>query len=108
MTIKMQEVRALPQIDKVTIHSLDLCLYQVSILYRGEEHYITDSGGKLLRSHNLVSMQALFEGLRVKQMVLRQQSAYDEMVGQPLRQGSNAIEVPLANDNRVGDPIRIQ
>ncbi|GGY48658.1 hypothetical protein GCM10011297_22100 [Bacterioplanes sanyensis] len=107
MSITMNQVRQLSQIDKVVIHSLDLCLYQVSVWVNGEEQYVTDSKGKLLRSFNLLNLQTLFEGLPVTQMVLRQQSAYDEMVGQPSREHSNALEVPLSN-NSVGRPLTLQ
>lgn len=34
-------------------------------------------------------------------LMLRHQSAYDEMINQPLRQGSNMLEVPLGR-NRLG------
>lgn len=34
-------------------------------------------------------------------LMLRHQSAYDEMINQPLRQGSNMLEVPLGR-NRPG------
>jgi len=37
---------------------------------------------------------------------LRQQSAYDEMINQPMRQGSNMLEVPLGN-NRLGSAPQI-
>lgn len=89
----------MPAIDKIVIHSLDLMLYQASAIVEGDEYYVTDDNGKLLRSHNLLEMQVKFEGMNFQQMVLRQQSAYDEMVGQPVRQQANALEVPIGNMN---------
>ncbi|MFG1488585.1 DUF6482 family protein [Oceanospirillum sp. HFRX-1_2] len=97
MTISLKTLQQQPEIEKVIIHSLDCALYQVSVLIEGQELYLTDEQGKLLRSHNKLSLQALFEGLPYRKMVLRQQSAYDEMVGQPLREADNFLEVPIGN-----------
>lgn len=96
--IRIQELRKLSVIDKVIIHSLDQCIYQASALIDGEEQMLADSKGKLLRSHNLLEMQTLFEMLPVERFVLRQQSAYDEMINQPIRQGANTLEVPLGHN----------
>ena len=97
MTISLKTLQQQSEIEKVIIHSLDCALYQVSAVIEGQELYLTDRQGTLLRSHNKLSRQAWFEGLPVRQMVLRQQSAYDEMVGQPLRQEDNFMEVPIGN-----------
>lgn len=97
MTISLKSLQQQSGIEKVIIHSLDCALYQVSVVIEGQELYLTDEQGKLLRSHNKMSLQTLFNGLPFRKMVLRQQSAYDEMVGQPLRQEDNFMEVPLGN-----------
>tara|TARA_R110001583_G_scaffold188926_1_gene351493 strand:- start:2522 stop:2845 length:324 start_codon:yes stop_codon:yes gene_type:complete len=104
--ITIKQLRAVPIISKVIMHSLDMSLYQVSVLLDGAEHYVTDDKGVLLRSFKILELQALFESLPVEQMVLRQQSAYDEMINQPMRQGSNMLEVPLGN-NRLGSAPQI-
>lgn len=96
MTICVSQLRQL-SIEKIVIHSLDLVLYQASAIVDGKEHYVTDDSGQLLRSHNLLGMQVQFEGMQFERMVLRQQSAYDEMVGQPVRCDTNALEVPIGN-----------
>ena len=102
MAMSIVEVRKLKEIEKVIVHSLDLCLYQVSVLVDGIEHIVTDKKGKLLRSFNTLEIQAMFETLPVKETVLRHQSAYDEMVGLSYEGGTNAMEVPLGN-NKLGD-----
>lgn len=99
MTISLKQLRQQPHIDKVIIHSLDLALYQVSVLIGDREYYLIDDAGKLLRSHNKLSLQNMFNNLPVERMVLRQQSAHDEMVGQPARSGDNFLEVPLGNSD---------
>ena len=49
-----------------------------------------------MTSHNKLALQALFKGKTVGATVLCHQSAYDEMVGQPIGT-SNVLEVPLGN-----------
>lgn len=101
ITLQALRKRKEPTIEKVIIHSLDQALYQVSVILDDKERYLADNNGQLLRSHNVLSLQAMFDGIKVEQMVLRQQSAYDEMIGQPGLSGSNTLEVPLGN-NRLG------
>ena len=105
MTISLRQLKKRKTLDKVIIHSLDLCLYQASVLVEDEEQFVTDNNGKLLRSHNVLAFQAMFEPFVVKAFVMRHQSAYDEMVGQPLRQGSNVLEVPFGNNRLASDSL---
>ena len=97
MTISTDELRKLNHIDKIIIHSLDMSLYQAAALVDGQEQMVTDKKGKLLRSFSLLEMKAQFEGLPVQSLVLRHESAYDEMVNQPGRSGENRLEVPLSH-----------
>jgi len=99
MTITLKQLRKAPCIDKLIIHSLDCSLYQVSVQLGDKELYVISDEGKFLRSHNKLSLQNLFTGMAVKCTVLRQQNAYDEMVGQPVRDGDNFLEVPLGNSD---------
>ena len=84
-------------IDKVIIHSIDISLYQVSVLINGYEHIVTDSNGKLLRASNKMKLQVKFRNVRFKEMVLRHESAFDEMIGMESKPDSNMLEVPLGN-----------
>jgi len=85
-------------IEKVIIHSLDLALYQVSIVCGGVEELVMDNRNRPVRARNTLELEALFEGYDVREMCLRHESAYDEMVNQPVREGSNRIEVPLGRN----------
>ncbi len=85
-------------LDKLVVHSLDMSLYQVSVEVDGEEHFITDKNGTMLRAFSIVELQRQCAALNVKQWVLRQQSAYDEMIGSPERQQAKTMEVPLGNN----------
>lgn len=92
----VSELAKISTIEKVCIHSLESNLYQLSIITDGEEHYITDQKGRFLTSHNKLDLQHMFDHKTVNEMVLCHQSAYDEMVGQPVG-GSNILEVPLSD-----------
>ena len=88
-------------IDKVIVHSLDWSLYQASIVVDGQEQVLTGKDGRPVRARSMLQLEAMFEDFKVKEMVLRQESAYDEMVNQPVREISNRIEVPIGR-NRLG------
>lgn len=100
MSMPLSKLEKFFYIDKLVIHSLDLALYQVSVLVDGEEHFVTDDKGKFLRAHSILELQKQCCHLKAKKQVLRQQSAYDEMVGQPSKDGTNELEVPL-RDNQL-------
>ncbi len=84
------------ELDAVVIHSLDMCLYQASVRVDGQEIWVANEQGQLLKTNSLVGMQKHLANLKTKQYLLRQQSAYDEMVGGPLKV-DNTLEVPIAD-----------
>ncbi len=92
--MKWSELEKVNVIEKVKIHSLMPNLYQVSVIIAGEEFYLEDSKGRHISRPNKIELQQMFEGMNVGQTVLCHQSAYDEMVGQPMGTG-NVLEVPL-------------
>jgi len=85
-------------VDKLIYHSIDLSLYQVSAIIEGVEHYVSDERGKLLRSTKLLELQKQLRKVTAEITVLRQASAYDEMIGGPEKVDTNALEVPLADN----------
>ena len=82
-------------IDKLIINSLEQALYQAVVVIDGEEHLVWKSQDKTLITRNLTKMREHFEKLDIKEIVLRHESPYDEMVGQPPKSGTNRLEVPL-------------
>lgn len=92
----VNELKKITHFDKVNLHSLESNLYQLSVIIDGKEDYIETDNGRFLTSHNKLALQALFKGKTVGATVLCHQSAYDEMVGQPIGT-SNVLEVPLGN-----------
>ena len=100
MTISLSKLKKYFVVEKLIVHSIDLSLYQASAIVEGEEHYITDESGALLKSRSLVEFQKQLAGIAATVTVLRHTSAYDEMVGGSEKGESNALEVPL-NDNQL-------
>jgi hypothetical protein len=80
----------------VVIRSVDLSLYIAVAELEGKECLVANSDGSTLKTRNLLEMKQLLADLTIGELVLRQESAYDEMVGQPAREGSNALEVGLS------------
>lgn len=95
MLLSLSQLERSSEVDKLVIHSLDLCLYQVSAIIAGQEYFICDDRGRLLRSHNKLDLQRRLQRVAATRTVLRQHSAYDEMVGQPPRTADNQLEVEL-------------
>lgn len=85
-------------VDKLIYHSVDLSLYMVSAMVEGEEYYIADNSGNFLKSHKLIELQKALAKVKATETVLRHTSPYDEMVGGPDKTGSNALEVPLGDN----------
>ena len=92
----LKELARCGQIDRLVIRSVDLSLYIALAEVAGDEYLITNNDGSTLKTRNLLEMKQAVSGLPFAQLVLRQESAYDEMVGQPGREGSNALEVGLS------------
>ncbi|WP_430462817.1 DUF6482 family protein [Thalassolituus sp. LLYu03] len=101
MKLSLRELSQLAFIPKIIIRSLDLCLYQALAEVDGREWLVTDNQGRPLKANSLLALQAVFDDLRVERMVVRHESAYDEMINQPVRALSNRLEVPLGR-NRLG------
>ena len=98
MAISVSKLQKYLVVEKLIYHSIDLSLYQVSAIIDGEEHYVADERGKLLRSINLLDLQKQLKQVTAEKTVLRHTSAYDEMIGGPEKGESNALEVPLADN----------
>ncbi len=86
------------EVEKVVYHSLDVALYIVSAVVEGREYMITDEKGQRLKSHNILSLQKQLQHVNSKHQVIRQSSAYDEMIGGPVK-ANNEMELPVGDNN---------
>lgn len=80
------------------VHSVDQALYQVTLRIDGREYLLTENDGKTFRRHALNEVREALLLFPVTSATLRQTSAYDEMIGLPVRDADNALEVPLSLD----------
>jgi hypothetical protein len=78
------------------IESVELSLYLALAELDGEEVLIADSRGALLKRHSLGAMKQALAPLSIQRLVLRQRSAYDEMVGHSHAPADNTLEVELS------------
>ena len=60
----------------------------------------SDDKDRFLRASNLVELQKTMSKVKSKESVLRQSSAYDEMIGLSSDHGSNTMEIPIS-DNKL-------
>lgn len=98
MKISLQQLQRSVGLTRVVIHSLDFSIYLAYAEFGGDPLLVTEVDGKPLRTRNITEMKQRLAAVPLPALFLRQQSAYDEMVGQPVRMGDNALEVPLARD----------
>lgn len=85
-------------VERLVIESVDLSLYLARAVIAGEEHMIADNDGKLLKTHNLLEMKRRLKAVADCELFLRQQSAYDEMVGHNYSARANTLEVSLGRE----------
>ena len=67
----------------------------VKLLIDGDACLLAEDSGRPFRRHSLNDVREVLHTLPLAGAKLRQTSAYDEMIGQPPREGSNVMEVPL-------------
>ncbi len=97
MKITMSEFSALSEPVDVTIHSLSPALYQVIMVLHGKDRLLAFDDGRPYRAPNLQTVREMLASMPVKAITMRHESAYDEMIGQPDSNQTNALEVGLSH-----------
>lgn len=93
--LQITELGNLQPIELIQIHSLDWMIYQVTVS-QGEKRQLLYDGQAPCKFYNLIQIKELFETLDVKHyQLVRDNSAYDEMVGQPETLFSDTIACEL-------------
>tara|TARA_R110002110_G_scaffold205066_7_gene417270 strand:- start:426398 stop:426718 length:321 start_codon:yes stop_codon:yes gene_type:complete len=98
MSLTFKQFAALREPARVIVCSLEQALYQVLVVVAEREQLLKENDGRPFRRHNLNQIREALQGMPVAALLLRHQSAYDEMVGQPVRAQDNTLEVPLSLD----------
>lgn len=94
MKITLRELRGC-HVQKLVIESVDLSLYIAQALVDDGMHLVVDENGKPLKARNLMGMKGHFIDISVDACVLRQRSAYDEMIGHRWQAADNTLEIPV-------------
>ena len=101
--MKLSQLEQYSEVKKLIFNSLDSSLYTVSALISEgddtEEHMITDESEINLKGNNVLSLQKQLRKVKAVKHVIRHTSAYDEMIGGPLK-ATNEMEVPVG-DNKL-------
>ena len=96
MKVSLAELSNSGSPAKGVVHSIEGSIYQLSVIISGKELRVVDRDGKVFRRRSIQEVREALQGTCVTSLVLRQQSAYDEMIGQSVRQQDNTLEVHLA------------
>lgn len=86
-----------PEITLLRVRSCDPEIYLVEVEFDNACYGVSDHGGELLKFRGLTAAKRAFTGLRIKEAELVHESAYDEMIGQPISEGNHMrvrISVP--------------
>lgn len=95
MHITLTELQHTAHVDKAIINSTERCLYYLTVEVSGREYQVVDKRGRLLSARNKLDLQQVAKTIAARHIVLRHESAYDEMVGQPVASQGNRLEVSL-------------
>ena len=98
MKLSFRDVLSRGEPVVAVVQSLEQALYQVMVVADGQEWLLTENDGKTFRRNSLSAVREALQMLPLSALSLRQQSPYDEMVGQPLRLLDYTLEVPLSLD----------
>ncbi len=95
MKLRIADLASYPSLKKVIVHSIDQMLYIITVVIDGHEHLLYANDGRPFRTSRISEVHQALAQANAEETVLRQQSPYDEMVGQPPREGDNTLEVPF-------------
>jgi hypothetical protein len=84
-------------IEKLIVESVDLSLYIAHARIDGEERVIAEDENKILKRRNLLEMKRVLKTVAGCEILLRQRSAYDEMVGHNHSTAANTLEISLGD-----------
>ncbi|QFU74389.1 hypothetical protein EY643_01270 [Halioglobus maricola] len=96
MKISLTQLQQLSTPVAAIVYSLERSIYQVYIRLPDGEALLTEDTGKAFQRRNLQSVREALLSQPVSMLQLRQHSAYDEMIGQPVREHDNLLQLPLS------------
>ncbi|MEE4147192.1 MAG: DUF6482 family protein [Halieaceae bacterium] len=97
-TISLEQLQALQGPVDAIVYSIEGSIYRVNVLLEGRELRLLDLDGKAFCRRSTTHVREGLRGCAIGTMTMRQQSAYDEMIGQGTRAQPNTLEVGLGVD----------
>ncbi len=95
MKLLFTELAQLQPIKRAIIVSLDMSIYQLMVTTGRGDKLVWESAEQPLTARSIGALRKRLEHLAIDAVALRHDSAFDEMIGQPL-QGSNTLDITLA------------
>ena len=89
-----------PDIDVLRIRSIDPELYIVEVEFEDTSWRVLDDHGEPLTFRGVPAAKRPFAPFRIGEAFLVHQSAHDEMIGQPLSDEGNMMQVRIALPRR--------
>ncbi|MDG1207058.1 MAG: DUF6482 family protein [Pseudomonadales bacterium] len=83
-------------IELLRLRSFECSLYLVELVIEDETYLVKDEQGKVLSFRSLLDAKKPFKEFNIACAELVQESAYDEMIGQPVGQEKNTLRVKVA------------
>ena len=96
MPITLREFAKHPEKLPVIIRSIDMVGYQAEVLLQDQPRLLLEARKKPLRHQSLSAMRTALAELPVASITLQHDSAYDEMIGQPLREAPNTLALQIS------------
>ena len=82
----------------VIVHSIDMVGYQATVIIDEKEYLLVGANARPLRYQSLMQMREKLSTLPTSSIVLSHQSAYDEMIKLPAKEGDNTLKVALSSE----------
>lgn len=96
LKISINRLADIDLIQDLEILSIDCALYTVRVVIQSQQYRVVDKNDKPYVKSSVELIKKDLQACHIADMALVHQSAFDEMVGQPDRESSNVIRVPLS------------
>ena len=96
LKISINRLADIDLIQDLEILSIDCALYTVRVVIQNQQYRVVDKNDKPYVKSSVEHIKKDLQDCQISNLALVHQSAFDEMVGQPDRESSNAIRVPLS------------
>ena len=96
LKISINRLADIDLIQDLEILSIDCALYTVRVVIQSQQYRVVDDNDKPYVKSSVELIKKDLKDCQIANIALVHQSAFDEMVGQPDRESSNAIRVPLS------------